>query len=276
MTLQEAADLLGVHYMTAYRYVRLGQLTATKQGGSWQVTRSAIDELRRAATEGEPAERGGRRRAPWGERLESRLLAGDARGSWGIVESALAAGLEPDAIYLEVLAPAMASIGARWARGEVDVALEHRASGIAMRLIGRLGPRFVRPGRTRGAVVIGAPEGERHGLPVAMLSDLVRRHGWEVSDLGADVPDASFVHAVGTTPDVVAVGVSITTADGLASARRALGVLRAAAPEVLLVAGGPAVAGMAASDVGADAIALDGTTFTALLDGTGGPATTRG
>ena len=32
-TLQEAADELGVHYMTAYRYVRLGLLDAAKVGG---------------------------------------------------------------------------------------------------------------------------------------------------------------------------------------------------------------------------------------------------
>lgn len=268
MTLQEAADLLGVHYMTAYRYVRLGQLTATKLGGSWRVTRSAIDDLRRAANEGEPADRGGRRRAPWGERLESRLLAGDARGSWGVVEAALSAGLEPGEIYLEVLAPALASIGSRWERGEIDVALEHRASGIAMRLIGRLGPRFVRPGRTRGAVVIGAPAGERHSLPAAMLSDLIRHHGWEVSDLGADVPHASFVHAVITTPDVVAVGMSITTASGLAAAREAFAAVRATAPGVLLVAGGAAVRDESmAAQLGADAVAFDGEGFAALLDG---------
>ena len=32
LTLHEAAELLGVHYMTAYRYVRLGVLPAVKVG----------------------------------------------------------------------------------------------------------------------------------------------------------------------------------------------------------------------------------------------------
>jgi excisionase family DNA binding protein len=32
LTLHEAAERLGVHYMTAYRYVRHGQLFATKVG----------------------------------------------------------------------------------------------------------------------------------------------------------------------------------------------------------------------------------------------------
>ena len=36
LTLHEAAEELGVHYMSAYRYVRLGLLDATKRGGVWK------------------------------------------------------------------------------------------------------------------------------------------------------------------------------------------------------------------------------------------------
>ena len=35
--LQEAADQLGVHYMTAYRYVRTGRLPATRIGSQWWI-----------------------------------------------------------------------------------------------------------------------------------------------------------------------------------------------------------------------------------------------
>ena len=63
LTLQEAADELGVHYMTAYRYVRLGVMEASKSGGVWQVQRSAVDRFREdaklaAATVG-PSGKGG-------------------------------------------------------------------------------------------------------------------------------------------------------------------------------------------------------------------------
>ena len=37
-TLQQVAERLGVHYMTAYRYVRTGQLIATRRDGRWTVT----------------------------------------------------------------------------------------------------------------------------------------------------------------------------------------------------------------------------------------------
>ena len=267
LTLQEAAETLGVHYMTAYRYVRLGLLHAVKSGGTWRVSPDALAEFRDGGPMSPQHEGGSRRRAPWAERLEARLLAGDARGAWGVVEAALAAGAELEEIYLDVLAPAMAAIGARWERGELDVSMEHRATGIAMRLIGRLGPRFVRRGRTRGAVVLGAPAGERHALPVAMVSDLLRQHGWEVSDLGADVPDESFVHAVRNTPDVIAVGVSVTTDAGLASAARAFAALRAATSHVALVAGGRAVTSLEAGlALGADRVALDARRFADLLE----------
>jgi excisionase family DNA binding protein len=265
LTLHEAAEVLGVHYMTAYRYVRLGLLPAVKSGGTWRVAATDVESFHTGAAATAPA--GGRRRVAWAERLESRLVAGDSRGAWGVVEAALTSGAALDEVYLDILAPAMASIGTRWLAGELDVSVEHRASGIAMRIVGRLGPRFVRRGRTRGAVVVGAAAGERHSLPVALLADLLRGQGWDVSDLGADVPEASFVHAALTTPDLVVVGISVTTDEVLPSAASVLGALAEAVPGVLLVVGGAAVRDEAhALSLGAHAYARDGRMFAALLE----------
>jgi excisionase family DNA binding protein len=41
ITLREAAKRLNVHYMTAYRYVRTGRLTAHREGGQYQVCAAA-------------------------------------------------------------------------------------------------------------------------------------------------------------------------------------------------------------------------------------------
>ena len=38
LSLNEAADRLGLHYMTVYKYVRSGKLPARKSGGSWEVS----------------------------------------------------------------------------------------------------------------------------------------------------------------------------------------------------------------------------------------------
>ncbi len=43
LSLHEAADLLGVHYMTVYRRVRLGILPARKFGGTWMIDRAQLE-----------------------------------------------------------------------------------------------------------------------------------------------------------------------------------------------------------------------------------------
>lgn len=251
LTLHEAAAELGVHYMTAYRYVRLGQLDAVKRSGTWRVSRAEFDRFRAEPAE-EPAERAPRGRVDWGQRMHSRLVAGDAGGAWSVIESALAAGSTPARVYTEVISPALVNIGERWAAGELDISVEHRATGIVQRIIGRLGPQFVRRGRSRGSVVIGAPSGERHGLVVSMLSDLVRAAGWEVSDIGADSPASSFVSAARETRSA-AVVVSVTHADSLESCRDTVLAIREAEPDMPVIVGGRGIASRAvAASVGAD------------------------
>ncbi len=265
MTLQQAADALGVHYMTAYRYVRLGLLTAEKAGAVWRVSPPDLAAFRAASSV--PTRGRGGHHAPWAERFEARLVAGDGRGSWGVVEAALTAGMEPTDVYLEVVSPALTQVGERWARGEIDIATEHRASGIAMRVLGRLGPRFARRGRTRGGIVIGTPAGEQHSLPVAMLADLLRSGGWEVSDLGCDVPPDDFARMARQVERLVAVGVSVTNPSCLDDTAHTISVLRAALGTVPVLVGGRAVGSSAeAAALGADAWAPDGRAACALLE----------
>ena len=273
-TLHQAAEVLSVHYMTAYRYVRLGLLDAYKVGGTWRVNQSGIDTFRvRAVTEESNSTTSAsqrKRRAPWADRLERRLMVGDLQGSWGVIEAALASGASLDEIYRNVLSPAMVSIGQRWERGELDVAAEHGASVIAMRMIGRLGARFAHRGRTRGTVVLATPPNETHSLPVAMLADLVRQAGWNVVDLGADVPAESLVRAAMAQNDVVAVGLSVSNTDRLDSTAYAIAALRKAVPNTRVVLGGHAIAGREhAVALGAHDFAADVAGFVSILESVG-------
>jgi len=250
--------------MTAYRYVRLGLMDADKIGGTWKVSPDAVAAFR-AGSVRSPVAAG--ERAPWSERLESRLVAGDARGAWGVIEAAMAAGKELDQVYLEILTPAMVSIGERWSTGELDVAIEHRASAIVMRIIGRIGHRFARRGRARGTVITAAPVGENHTWPLAMLSDLLRLEGWEVSDLGADLPAKSLGLFVTDTPDVVAVGISVSTEDCLAQLAESCAAVRAVAPKLLVVAGGRVIRDDDhARSLGADGAATSGQQMSLLIE----------
>jgi excisionase family DNA binding protein len=264
-TLQEVADELGVHYMTAYRYVRLGLLDAAKVGGTWQVTSSALDDFRDGSAVG-PVAAGSD--APWAARLEARLVDGDAQGAWGVVEAAMTSGADVRSVYLDMISPSMIQIGRRWEAGELDVAVEHQAAGIVMRIIGRLGSRCVRRGRSRGGLVIGAPIGEYHALPTAMLGDLMRLHGWDVTDLGANTPSASFLHSARRNPDLVAVGFSVTHIDHLAAVHECCSVIRQEFPGMPVVLGGQAVRNEEhARMLGADVLATSADQLHELLVG---------
>lgn len=253
-TLQEAADRLGVHYMTMYRYVRLGLIAATKKGGSWRVAETDLDAFSRPQA-GRP-ESGAP--GPWVERLVARMLAGDATGSWSVVEAAMASGATPEGVYAEIIAPAMTEIGQRWERGELEVEDEHLASAVAGRLIGKLGPRFARRGRSKGVVVATTPPGERHGFGVAMISDIVRGRGFEVLELGPDLPVDSLLRALGRIEDLRAVCFSVVSTDNLEACREAVAAVKDRFPEVVVIVGGRAFTDEAhARALGADGFSLE-------------------
>jgi len=255
MTLQEAADQLGTHYMTVYRYVRLGRLPARKVGGTWEVEKADVEALRSGS---EPKVRP-RHSADWSGRLEARLVEGDEAGAWGVVEAALASGTTPGEIYTGLIGPALASLGARWHDGTISIAQEHLATAVALRLIGRMGPRFARKGRTKGVVVVTTPAGERHAIPSLMVSDLLRGTGFQVIDLGADVPGDSLAQIIPAFDGLVAVCISSTRLNADPAVRRSIKAARQAAPDVKIFVGGASITDAThAARLGADGWAPDG------------------
>ena len=89
--------------------------------------------------------------------------------------------------------------------------------------------------------MFGAPAGERHALPITVVSDLVRFAGFAVVELGADVPPEAFGLAARRAADPIAVGIGVTTVDHLDAARAAIARVRAEAPDVPVLIGGQAV-----------------------------------
>ncbi len=85
-----------------------------------------------------------------------------------------------------MIAPALRRIGDDWARGQVSIAEEHRASAICERLIAAHAHQP--SGRPRGIAVVATPPGERHGLPALMAAASLREDHWIVHHLGPDLP----------------------------------------------------------------------------------------
>ena len=252
-SLAEVAALQGVHYMTVYRHVRTGKLNATKKNGEWQVPESELSKARIPST-AKPgrADLGGREAA-----FRSRLLAADEPGAWSILENCLAAGADPADLHHELILPILAKLGTEWASGDIRVADEHTVSAVLQRLVARLGPMMRTKGRSRGTIVVGAVAGDTHSLPVAIVADLLRNGGYDVLDLGANTPHASFAETIRETDRCRAVGIS--TSLSLDSAvREAVAAVRAEDATLKIVVGGHGIKGPShAKAMGADGTEID-------------------
>lgn len=90
-------------------------------------------------------------------------------------------------VVLDVLLRGLAELGEGWYRGEISVQQEHFASVLAARRLQTMIAASPTPTRMERIVVAGPPE-EQHTIGLLVISLLLRRHGWDVIDLGANVP----------------------------------------------------------------------------------------
>lgn len=118
-----------------------------------------------------------------------------------------------EVVCLELIQKGLAEIGAGWYRGAVTVQQEHFASALALRRMEALlisTPAPTRPGR----ILVGCPPEEEHTFVALMLSLLLRRRGWDVVYLGANVP----IRSIEATLRVVRPNLVILTAQQLYTA----------------------------------------------------------
>jgi excisionase family DNA binding protein len=208
LDLESAASVLGVHYQTAYRWVRTGLLPAVKVRGGYELDPDLVAAFAH--------ERRQDRRVPARPvpdcALEAGSLAhalgcGDDAAARRLVEALQREGACPTAICDLVMAPALRHLDTERALGSVLPGEVAVAAEICERLLCLLAspPR----GRPRGLAIVASPDGERHRLPGLMATVALRADRWRVHHLGCGIPSADlaeFVAAEG--PDLLVVSLT--------------------------------------------------------------------
>lgn len=235
LDLQEAADRLGVHYQTAYRWVRVGRLPAQLVDGRYLIAPDVLE----AVTRQRQAPR--RPTAPSPPRLERQarrvhdaLLEGDEATVRAIAGGLVSNGTRLVELVQTVFVPSMRWIGQAWHDGELTIWVEHRASAIVERTLGELSPNP--RGRRRGVAMVSAVSGDRHSLPTTMAAVALRDANWQVHHLGADIPGDELVRFC-AEQNIDVAAISLTNPDVAAlAAATAERIRRSGTPAVL---GGP-------------------------------------
>jgi methanogenic corrinoid protein MtbC1 len=119
-------------------------------------------------------------------------------------------------VCTEIIQRGLSLIGDRWYHGEASVQQEHFASALAARRLETLITST--PSPTRGqTVLVGCPPGEFHAFPALLLTLFLRRRGFNLVYLGADVPAEWLTDTVTAIhPDLVVLAAQqLTTAASL-------------------------------------------------------------
>ncbi|MGW5671304.1 cobalamin B12-binding domain-containing protein [Micromonospora sp. NPDC003776] len=120
------------------------------------------------------------------------LAEADEYAAIEVATGLLEAGVPAERVLLDLVAPAQAEVGERWARNEWSVAQEHAATHISERVVAAVAA-YVNPRPTRGRIVVACMDGEWHALPARLVAEVLRLRGWQVTFLGASVPAAHLV-----------------------------------------------------------------------------------
>ncbi|MER6495702.1 B12-binding domain-containing protein [Streptomyces griseorubiginosus] len=148
------------------------------------------------------------------DRLWHAVAAGDEHTATDVVLRALAEGLDPESVLLDVIATVQGRVGEEWAANRISVAQEHAATAINERAVTALALRSADARRTpcRGRITVACVDGEWHALPARLLAEVLKLRGWQVDYLGAQVPAAHLISHLHTTKaDAVALSSSIAT-----------------------------------------------------------------
>src|SRR5580692_4331697 len=117
MQLRDAAEALGVHYQTAYAWVRQGVLPARKTGRGYEVSEDDVSALVARRASG-TAPRPGIRVRDWtaqADRLYGAIISGDETLARHIFDR-LARGVLLTELCERVISPALYRIGEDWLR----------------------------------------------------------------------------------------------------------------------------------------------------------------
>jgi DNA-binding transcriptional MerR regulator len=142
-------------------------------------------------------------------RLAQTLARFDDAGAHAVLDRLLASW-SVAAVISEVIVPYLVDLGQRWEDGSATIAEEHFATslirgrllGVARAWDGGGGPR----------ALLACPSGELHDLGLICFGIALRGHGWRITYLGADTPQATLVEtAARLAPNILVLAATRTS-----------------------------------------------------------------
>lgn len=130
------------------------------------------------------------------EKAKEAIMEFDDRAAKEVAEEALAAGISPADLIRDGYTAAMNEIGEQFAAGKLFLPHVIAASDAMQGAISILTPELEKTSaqtKSKGIIVIGTIEGDIHSIGKDIVATMLRIAGYQVYDLGRDVPIESYV-----------------------------------------------------------------------------------
>ena len=187
------------------------------------------------------------------------VLHGKAEAAVDEVRAGLQQGIGAADLLFEALIPSLEEVGSRFETGEYflpEMLISARAMRAAMEV---LRPHLsATDAPSLGRFVMGTVAGDIHDIGKDMVDIMLEGAGFEIIDLGVNVPAARFVEAIREhRPAVVGMSAFLTTT--MPQVGRTIGAIRDAGlrDDVRIIIGGAPINQAFADEVGADGYAPD-------------------
>jgi trimethylamine corrinoid protein len=144
-------------------------------------------------------------------------LEGDEEAAEAVAKKVIAEGVNPVEIINEGLSPAMTEVGDGFANEEIPLPGVLVAAEAMTKAIAIMEPHIPKEevAASLGTVVIGTIEGDIHDIGKRIVATMLKVYGFEVHDLGRDVPIDEFVEkAKELKPDILGSSSLMTTTMG--------------------------------------------------------------
>ena len=200
------------------------------------------------------------------EELREAVVDGQAKLAVAKVTEGLEDGIEAGTLLREGLIQAMAQVGKLYEEGEIFVPEMLVAARAMTAALSVLKPHLIEEGvASSGKVAIGTTKGDLHDIGKNLVAMMLEGSGYEIVDLGVDVPADKFIEAIKEGANVVAMSALLTTT--MTNMQLAIEAIKAAGlrDQVRIIVGGAPITKSYADEIGADGYAEDASSAVRLV-----------
>jgi len=200
------------------------------------------------------------------DELRAAMVDGQSKQAVAKVNEGLDEGIDAGTLLREGLIAGMAEVGQLYEDGEIFVPEMLVAARAMTAALAVLKPHLVEQGvEPSGKVAIGTTQGDLHDIGKNLVAMMLEGSGYEIVDLGVDVPAEKFIQAIREGANVVAMSALLTTT--MTNMQTAIEAIKEAGlrEQVRIIVGGAPITKSYADEIGADGYAEDASSAVRLV-----------